>query len=101
MMKAFGIIVILFLVSLGMKRAFFVSALSEEVLSTRQKIELSYRNAMALPLNDKAINLAETEITELVKKDPFLLKRDRLWVKEKLKSLRSDNAVPLAMGFVR
>ncbi len=101
-MKAIGSLVILLLMILGLERAFLFKEVASAPLSTRQKIELTYRNAMAQfvgdPLDDEAVKVVENEIQDLVAQDPFLNKKDRLWVKVKLKSLKSETPAPLAMG---
>ena len=89
-MKVIGSIALLFLMILGLERAFFFKEPKIEILSTRQKIEITYRNAFSLTANEESLKLIENEIQELVKNDPFLNKKDRKWAKEKLKTDRKS-----------
>ena len=100
-MKIIGVLVLLFFTAVGLERAFLFKEMAPEFLSTRQKIEITYRNALAVStsgaLNEDSLKSVVNEIHILVKRDPFLNKIDRKWVKEKLKNLRSDNLGSLAM----
>ena len=100
-MKIIGVLVLLFFTAVGLERAFLFKEMAPEFLSTRQKIEITYRNALAVStsgaLNEDSLKSVENEIQILVKRDPFLNKKDRKWVKEKLKNLRTDNLGSLAM----
>ncbi len=104
-MKVLGTLLILLLMIVGIERAFLSKETSHDFLSTRQKIEISYRNAISVSANGtldpESLNLVENEIQILIKKDPFLNKKDRLWVKEKLKNLKDENLGSLAMRSLR
>ncbi len=104
-MKVLGILLILLLMIVGIERAFLSKETSHDFLSTRQKIEITYRNAISVSANGtldlESLNSVENEIQILVKKDPFLNKKDRLWVKEKLKNLKDENLGSLAMRSLR
>lgn len=104
-MKVLGILLLLFLTVVGLERAFLSKETTHEFLSTRQKIEITYRNALADSANGtldpESLKLVETEIQILVKRDPFLKKKDRLWVKEKLRSLKDEKLGSLAMRSTR
>ncbi len=104
-MKVLGTLLILLLMIVGIERAFLSKETSHDFLSTRQKIEITYRNAISVSANGtldpESLNLVENEIQILVKKDPFLNKKDRLWVKEKLKNLKEENLGSLAMRSLR
>ena len=100
-MKITGVLLFLFFTILGLERAFLFNETTTESLSTRQKIEITYRNALSVSasgtLDEESLKSVEDEIQILVKRDPFLNKKDRSWVKEKLKNLRAENPASLAM----
>lgn len=100
-MKTVFSVLLLLLMILGVGRAFQFEESNVELLSTRQKIEITYRNATAFQTDAETLKIAENEINELVKRDPFLKKKDRLWVNLKLKNLRTENPGSLAMGSER
>ncbi len=100
-MKVLGTLSLLVLIVVGLERAFLFKEKTHEFLSTLQKIELTYRNAMSVSPNETldrdSLIAVENEIQILMNRDPFLKKKDRLWVKEKLKTLRDENLSSLAM----
>lgn len=100
-MKVLGILLLILLMVVGLERAFLSKETNHEFLSTRQKIEITYRNAISVSANGtldpESLKSVENEIQILVKRDPFLNKKDRLWIKEKLKNLKDENLGSLAM----
>ncbi len=100
-MKTVFFALLLLLMILGVGRAFQYEESNVKLLSTRQKIEITYRNATTFHSDAETLKLAENEINEIVKRDPFLKKKDRLWVNLKLKNLRTENPGSLAMGSER
>jgi hypothetical protein len=87
--KTLGTLSILALFTIGAFRAFFGAECASEKLSTRQKVEIVYRNALTFPAESEALKAAENEINNLVNHDPFFKKKDQAWVKERIKELKA------------